>query len=417
MPKKEAPKPASKSTTKVKKPAAPKTAKLEKVDKVEKAERVEKPTRKVEKPEPVAAEAGRAGSRRLVPPTPAKAAPVEDVGDEVSRLKKALKDLEGERRRLTSVAEKHERAFQEAAQRSSTLEKKLESGASGSQALEAKVSELKLHLEAAQHEREELGRKVGVLEKNANTPSPQLVAELRKQAEAAAETKVRALTNEREGLRARLKELEATSEHAADRMRLEKLEEKLMELQIERDSFRERLTEAESQLGNAPTSDVIDRIKINLADAERDRDRYREKVIDLEAQVAAIRGGFSPSSSSGGQRVNVVELQSRLEEAEREREKAERERDELEKRVHALKTDLYTRKKTPETGDKQFCPGCGTEMRSVVNSSVQMAVCPSCAGLYLSRGEVQAIVAQEREVMKQAASGSFFTRIFGAKSS
>src|SRR5260221_204453 len=82
-------------------------------------------------------------------------------------------------------------------------------------------------------------------------------------AEAAAETKVRALTNEREGLRARLKELEETSQGAGDRVRLEKLEEKLMELQIERDSFKERLTEAESQLGNVPTGDVIDRIKIN----------------------------------------------------------------------------------------------------------------------------------------------------------
>ena len=103
----------------------------------------------------------------------------------------------------------------------------------------------------------------------------------------------------------------------------------------------------------------------------------------------------------------------RLEEAEREKEKAERERDELEKRVHALKTDLYTRKKTPDSGDKHFCPGCGTEMRSVVNSSVQMAICPQCAGLYLSKGEVAAIIAQEREVMRDAAKGSFFSRLFG----
>src|SRR5438094_580822 len=78
-------------------------------------------------------------------------------------------------------------------------------------------------------------------EKNAGKPSPQLIADMRKQAEAAAETKVRAVTNERDGLRSRIKELESSSEGAADRIRLEKLEEKLMELQIERDSFRERL--------------------------------------------------------------------------------------------------------------------------------------------------------------------------------
>lgn len=396
MAKKEASKPAKTTKATTKKVTGKTPAKVEKPKGA---------TKKLEKPAP---EPEKPASKRL----PAQKPPSAE--SEVERLKKALKDLDGERRRLTNVAEKHERAFLEEAQRRSALEKRLESGASGSQALEAKVSELKVHLEALQHEREELKKKVQEHEKNAGKPSPQLIADLRSKAEAAAETKVRALTNERDGLRTRIKELEASSQGAADRLRLEKLEEKLMELQIERDSFRERLTEAEAQLANAPTGDVMDRIKISLADAERDRDRYRDKVIDLEAQVAAIRGGFSPSPSSST-RVNVIELQSRLEEAEREREKAERERDELEKRVHALKTDLYTRKKTPDAGDKHFCPGCGTEMRGVVNSSVHMAVCPSCSGLYLSRGEVQAIVAQEREVMKQAANGSFFTRIFGAK--
>src|SRR5437764_1353722 len=122
--------------------------------------------------------------------------------------------------------------------------------------------------------------------------------------------------------------------------------------------------------------------------------------MDLEAQVLAIRGGM-PSAHhhegrSGGGRGNVVELQSRLDESEREREKAEKERDELEKRVHALKTDLYTRKNNPESGEKRFCPGCSTEMRSVVQSSVRMDVCPQCAGLYLGKGEVAATIAQER---------------------
>ncbi|HZU95063.1 MAG TPA: zf-TFIIB domain-containing protein, partial [Planctomycetota bacterium] len=331
---------------------------------------------------------------------------------ELEKVKRALKDLDGERRRLTSLAEKTERALLEEAQRRSQLEKKLESTGSGSQALEAKVSELRVLLEAKETEREELARKVAVLEKAAGTPSPQLVAELRAKAEAAAETKVRALTNERDGLKTRIKELESTSQGAGDKLRLEKLEEKLMELQIERDSFKERLTDAESQLANIPAGDVVERIKTSLADAERERDRYRDKVIDLEAQVAAIRGGLPIASTSSG-RVNVMELQSRLEEAEREREKAERERDELEKRVHALKTDLYTRKKTPDSGDKHFCPGCGTEMRSVVNSSVHMAACPQCAGVYFAKGDVQAIVAQERELMKKAANGSFFSRIFG----
>ena len=52
-------------------------------------------------------------------------------------------------------------------------------------------------------------------------------------------------------------------------------------------------------------------------------------------------------------------------------------------------------------------------MRGVVQSSVHMDVCPQCSGLYLGKGDVAAIMAQEREVVKEAAKGSFFGRIFG----
>src|SRR5581483_4835787 len=192
---------------------------------------------------------------------------------------------------------------------------------------------------------------------------------------------------------------ESSSSGGADRARLEKLEEKLMELTLERDSFKERLTELETQSSNAPSVEVVDRLKTSLADAERDRDRYREKVIDLEAQVMAMRGGL-PVSHHG--RVSAAELQSRLEEADREREKAERERDELEKRVHALKTDLYAKKTVAADSDKRFCPSCGTEMRSMVVSSVRMDVCPQCSGVYLGRSDLATLVAQEREVVRQA---------------
>jgi DNA repair exonuclease SbcCD ATPase subunit len=353
--------------------------------------------------------------------------------EEADRTRKALRELDGERRRLTTVAEKTERALTEEAQRRSTLERKLETTGDLA-AAQAKISELKLkvevghseveslrakahrgelaeqELQAMNFERSQVAKKLAELEALARKPSPQLVEELRKEADARAESKVRALTNERDGLRSRLKELEATSAGAADRAKTERLEEKCMELVLERDSYKERLTEAEAQSAFAPSAEVMDRLKTSLADAERDRDRYREKVIDLEAQVVAMRGGL-PLSHHG--RMSSAELQSRLEEAEREREKAERERDELEKRVHALKTDLYARKNAPEDSDKRFCPGCGTEMRSTVSSSVRMDVCPQCSGVYFAKGEIASIIAQEREVVKQAAKGSFFGRIFG----
>jgi len=91
-----------------------------------------------------------------------------------------------------------------------------------------------------------------------------------------------------------------------------------------------------------------------------------------------------------------------------EREKLERERDELEKKLAALKADLYARKNAPDDRDTRFCPACGTEMRGQIQSSVRVDVCSQCEGIYLDKGELQTIVAQEREYIKNTGKTSGF---------
>ena len=44
-----------------------------------------------------------------------------------------------------------------------------------------------------------------------------------------------------------------------------------------------------------------------------------------------------------------------------------------------------------------LCPNCNTSMQNVARSGVELDICPSCRGVWLDRGELEKLLAGQRE--------------------
>lgn len=48
-----------------------------------------------------------------------------------------------------------------------------------------------------------------------------------------------------------------------------------------------------------------------------------------------------------------------------------------------------------------LCPNCNTSMQAVNRSGVELDICPGCRGVWLDRGELEKILADERQVRQE----------------
>lgn len=47
-----------------------------------------------------------------------------------------------------------------------------------------------------------------------------------------------------------------------------------------------------------------------------------------------------------------------------------------------------------------MCPNCQAEMKSINRTGVEFDMCPACRGVWLDRGELEKIIAFEREAIQ-----------------
>jgi uncharacterized protein len=58
--------------------------------------------------------------------------------------------------------------------------------------------------------------------------------------------------------------------------------------------------------------------------------------------------------------------------------------------------ELLARMRRPEQGKSLTCPRCGTALSPVVYQDVNIDQCPACQGVWLDRGELEALAPRER---------------------
>jgi rubrerythrin len=86
-------------------------------------------------------------------------------------------------------------------------------------------------------------------------------------------------------------------------------------------------------------------------------------------------------------------LGSKLQEkgrADEDRYFAQRDREALEKLKHSTEAEVSKEA-------LMRCPKCGTQLKSVEHHGVTVEECPSCQGLWLDRGELEALSQRESE--------------------
>jgi uncharacterized protein len=68
-----------------------------------------------------------------------------------------------------------------------------------------------------------------------------------------------------------------------------------------------------------------------------------------------------------------------------------------------------------QPGEPMRCPSCGARLVEVERSEVLIDACPQCRGVWLDRGEIDRILARERQMLAADPDEDFFREVEGRR--